>query len=268
MVYHQDHHRLQCHTCGNTKPAPNTCPECGSSEIQFKIPGTKAVVTSLEKRFPDATIARFDKDNTASERLDRRHHEIVDGSIDILVGTQLLAKGHDLPRLSLVGILLADSELSFPDYSSEERSYQLIHQLAGRVGRGHRAGTVVIQTYNPDSISVKTIGNDGSWLDFYQSQLKERKQFGFPPFYHTLKIEVARAKSTTAETAINSIREFVTQHFSRVEIVGPSPSFIAKRNNVYSWQMIIKAKERSELVSIARSIPIKSTFDIDPLHLL
>ncbi len=268
MIYHQDQHQLRCHTCGNTKAAPVACPSCGSSEIKFKSPGTKAIAASLAKLFPNAKIARFDKDNTASERLEQRHEEVVTGDIDILVGTQILAKGHDLPRLSLVGILLADSELSFPDYSSEERSYQLLHQLAGRVARGHRNGVVVVQTYNPNGAGIQAVDHENRWNDFYNAQLVERKTFGFPPFYHTLKIEVSRTKSTMAEVAILSVKQFIEEHFSHVKIVGPSPSFIAKRNNKYSWQLIVKAKQRHVLVEIARSLPTKSTIDIDPLHLL
>ncbi len=268
MIYHQDQHQLRCHTCGNTKAAPHACPSCGSSEIKFKSPGTKAIAASLSKLFPNTKIARFDKDNVASERLEQRHEEVVTGDIDILVGTQILAKGHDLPRLALVGILLADSELSFPDYSSEERSYQLLHQLAGRVGRGHRNGVVVVQTYNPNGVGIKAVDHENQWNDFYNSQLIERKAFGFPPFYHTLKIEVSRTKPAMAEAAILSVKQFINEHFSHIEIVGPSPSFVAKRNNKYSWQLIVKAKQRQILVDIARSLPTKSTIDIDPLHLL
>lgn len=267
MVYHQDKHILRCHTCGTKEPSPNNCPVCGSSEIIFKSPGTKTIVANLQKRFPDAQIARFDKDNTADERMDKRLEEVQSGDVDILVGTQLLAKGHDLPKLALVGILLADSELSFPDYAAQERSYQLIHQLSGRVGRGHRPGTVVVQTYNPANIAAIT-GHENTWQNFYDQQLDERKAFGFPPYYFTLKIETARATSASAEQASQQILNHIYENYSGIELVGPSPSFFAKRSNKFSWQLIVKAKNRQLLVDIASSLPVRATFDIDPLHLL
>ena len=172
MIYHQDGHYIQCHTCGRRDTAPNSCPECGHSKLQFKSPGTKAIAEYLATRFPSAKIARFDKDNTSEERLDKRHHEAVSGDIDILIGTQLLAKGHDLPKLSLVGILLADSELLFPDFSSAERSFQLLHQIAGRVGRGHQVNNhVVIQTYNPESPAIESLMGGMDWSEFYAKEL-------------------------------------------------------------------------------------------------
>lgn len=269
MVYHQDDHYIQCHTCGRRDTAPNSCPECGHSELHFKSPGTKAITEYLTTRFPSAKIARFDKDNTSEERLDKRHHEAVSGDIDILIGTQLLAKGHDLPSLSLVGILLADSELLFPDFSSAERSFQLLHQIAGRVGRGHQANShVVIQTYNPESPAIDSLMHGIDWDEFYADELSERKQYGFPPFYHALKVEVARAQNNTAQTAIQTIADELLSTHSKIELVGPSPSFIAKRNNQYHWQLIVKAKNRALLVEIARALPARTTFDIDPLQLL
>lgn len=268
FTYHADNHSLRCHTCGARASAPNSCPECRSSDIIFRSPGTKAIAESIAKLFPDSRIARFDKDNTKEESFSSNHEDIASGAIDILIGTQLLAKGHDLPNLSLVGILHADNGLQFPDFASEERSYQLLHQLAGRVGRGHRAGTVVVQTYNPESPSIKAVDHGNAWLEFYTSQLESRKLFGFPPFSFILKVEVQRAKSTAAEAACISIAEDIRQHFPRVQVVGPSPSFIAKKGGKWNWQLIVKSTSRARLVEIAKSLPARTSFDLDPISLL
>ncbi len=268
FTYHGDIHQLQCHTCGNHRPAPSVCPECSSHDIIFKSPGTKAIVEAITNAFPDARIARFDKDNKKAERLETRHGEIMRGEIDILIGTQLLAKGHDLPRLSLVGVLLAENELQFPDYTSTERSYQLMHQLIGRVGRGHRTGTVVVQTYDPQNIAVQTAIRNYSWEQFYEAQLAERKQFEFPPFFYLMKIEVTRARQQTVANSCDQIINFLRSSGEPIKVSGPTPSFIEKKNNTWTWQIIVKAKQRSALVRLAQTIPVKCITNLDPSNLL
>lgn len=268
FTYHGDNYRLQCHTCGNNKAAPSVCPECSSHDIIFKSPGTKAIVEAIMHAFPEARIARFDKDNKKAERLETRHGEIMRGEIDILIGTQLLAKGHDLPRLSLVGVLLAENELQFPDYTSGERSYQLMHQLIGRVGRGHRGGTVVVQTYDPNNMAVQTAIRNYSWEQFYEAQLAERRQFEFPPFYYIMKIEVTRARQQTVATASEQIIKFLHESGEPIKVSGPTPSFIEKKNNTWTWQIIVKAKQRDALTRLATSIPIKCITNLDPSNLL
>lgn len=268
LTYHGDKHRLQCHTCGYHVSAPSICPECSSHDILFKSPGTKSIVEGVQQAFPEARIARFDKDNLKAERLEARHGEVVSGDIDIIIGTQLIAKGHDLPRLSLVGILLAETELQFPDFTSSERSYQLMYQLIGRVGRGHRAGEVVVQTYDPDNPSVQAaIGRHG-WDEFYKTQLEERKLFGFPPFFYLMKIEVSRARLPTVHKTCDQIINFIQQSGEPVRISGPAPSFIEKRNNMYNWQIVVKSKQRGALTRLAAAMPAKCTVDLDPANLL
>ncbi len=267
LTYHDDTHTLLCHTCGSTQDTPLACPSCRSVEIFFKSPGTKAIVSSLTSLFPEARIARFDKDNKAGERIEARHADVVDGSIDILVGTQLLSKGHDLPQLSLVGIVLAESGLSFPDYTSEERSFQIIRQLCGRVGRGHRPGVVVLQTFDPDNPTIRA-ALSGSWDDFYTKQLAERRNFGFPPFFHVMKVELARASAGSAEAATKKLMRQVDEAHTGISLIGPSPSFREKHGGRWHWQFIIKAKQRTRLVTIAKALPRDCLVDIDPDHLL
>ncbi len=267
-TYHGDKHRLQCHTCGHHIPAPSVCPECSSHEIIFKSPGTKAIVEAVTHAFPNARIARFDMDNRTADRFAARQGEIQRGEIDILIGTQLLAKGHDLPRLSLVGILLAENELQFPDYTSSERSYQLMHQLIGRVGRGHRSGEVVVQTYDPENTAVQTAVGNYSWQQFYDAQMLERKQFELPPFFYLMKIEVTRARQATVASSCDQIMKFLRESGEPIKISGPTPSFIEKRNNTYTWQIIVKAKQRPALTRLAQTIPVKCIINLDPSNLL
>lgn len=263
MTYHQDAHELICHTCGNKAKPPISCPECTSTEVIFKSPGTKSIHEHIKKLFPTAKVARFDKDNTKAERLDTLHADVVAGDIDILIGTQLLAKGHDLPQLGLVGILQAESGLQFPDYTSNERSYQLIHQLIGRVGRGHKDGTVIVQTFNKDSVLIESASKN-DWQTLFDQELQERKLFGFPPYFHVMKISAARATSTSAKAAL----ERISENISDAIVVGPSPCFIEKKSGKFYWQIIVKSKSRSTLVDIAKRVPGGYTVDLDPTHLL
>lgn len=267
LVYHSDTHTLHCHTCGFSEPTPSACPSCNSAEILFKSPGTKAVAGFLKSLFPEARIARFDKDNAKADRLETRYTDIKDGSIDILVGTQLLTKGHDLPNLSLVGILLAETGLVFPDYTAEEHSYQIIRQLLGRVGRGHRPGFAVVQTFDPENTTIQAAVS-GSWEDFYNDQLLARKAFGFPPFFHVMKIHVLRKSQASAKKAAEKLAKIIQTGYTNAVVVGPSPSFIEKRGDMWHWQIIVKSKNRGVLVSIIKTLPKSTIADIDPSHLL
>lgn len=265
-TYHGDLHKLICHTCGSSLPVPTSCPDCNSTDIIFKSPGTKSIAQSIQKIFPDKNIARFDKDNRKGERIESRHQEIVQGDIDVLVGTQILSKGHDLPKLGLVGILQAESSLQFPDFSSNERSYQLIHQISGRVARGHRPGKVVIQSFNPDN---QTLGDAalGKWDEFYHQEINQRKLFGFPPFYHILKTEVSKSSPLKAQETLEKIASKLEGQ-KGISLVGPSPCFIEKRANKYYWQLVIKSKNRSTLSRLAKSLPQEIKTDLDPTQLL
>lgn len=266
LIYHQDRHQLLCHTCGYRTKPPSTCPECGSSDILFKSPGTKAVQDDLVKLFPGHVVARFDKDNLVGERMEQKYDQIASGKIDILVGTQILTKGHDLPHLGLAAMLSADSSLEFPDYTSEERSYQLISQLKGRINRGHNPGQLVIQTYQPDSALIKQ-ALSGEWHDFYSAQLAHRQQLNFPPFVHALKIEASKSTQAAAKTSINKVAEDLSGD-SSLALIGPSPSYVEKRANKYRWQLIVTSKDRGKLTKVAEGISGSHKAELDPLHFL
>jgi primosomal protein N' (replication factor Y) (superfamily II helicase) len=267
LTYHGDNHYLQCHTCGHRSGAPASCPECGSSHIIYKSVGTKSIVEILQKQFPNARIQRFDTDSKKSERLERHYPAVQAGEVDILVGTQLLAKGLDLPKLSLVGVVAADASLYFPDYTAEERTYQLLSQVIGRVGRGHRQGTAIIQSYTPDNPTLRAVVNK-DWSGFYRQQLDQRRSFLFPPFCFVLKLNAARATSKAARTAAEKLAAELRQQNLRVQITGPAPSFWEKAAGKYRWQLIVKSKSRPELLKILPLLPSGWTYDLDPTDLL
>jgi primosomal protein N' (replication factor Y) len=267
LTYHADKHRLQCHTCGHIQAVPSSCPVCHGTELIFKGIGTKSLTDELHKAFPDARIQRFDTDNLKSERLEQHFPAIAKGEVDILVGTQMLAKGLDLPNLTVVGVVVADTNLYFPDYTAEEQTYQLLTQVIGRVGRGHKAGTVVIQSYSPGSAAIQAaIKQD--WDGFYQQQITERQTYGFPPFYHTLKLSCVRSTTASAQATAQKLVDILLNAGLRIEIVGPTPSFYEKVGGKYRWQLVIKAKSRGELLKVLPLLPANWTHDLDPLNLL
>lgn len=267
LTYHGDHHRLRCHSCNYQASAPTSCPECGHTEIIFKTAGTKAIVDEAQRLFPNARIKRFDTDNARADRFERQYDAIKAGEADIIVGTQLLAKGLDLPKLSTLGILLADTSLYLPDFSAQERTFQLISQVLGRVGRGHLAGRAVIQTYHPDHPVLQT-AIDNDYAGFYETELANRKQFLFPPFCYLMKVSVRRSSVKAAEQAALQIKADIENSGGRVRVEGPAPSFYERLQNKYQWQLVIKAVDRGELLKIIPELPQNCSYDLDPLDLL
>ncbi|HUB93019.1 MAG TPA: primosomal protein N' [Verrucomicrobiae bacterium] len=267
LTYHGDTHELRCHVCGFLSPLPTSCPVCNCAQILFKSAGTKTVVDALTKVFPTAKIQRFDTDALKAERLEQHLSDLVAGSADIIVGTQIIGKGLDLPKLSVVGIVNADSSLLIPDFTASERTYQLLTQVIGRVGRGHRSGTVVVQTYDPANFIVQAAINR-RWRSFYEAELCERRAFHFPPFVHLLKLRVLRATSKSAEEAANNLARSLTKNNPRVNVEGPAPSFHPRERGKYSWQLLVKSPSRPTLVDIIHSLPSGWSYDIDPSNLL
>jgi len=267
LTYHGDHHELRCHSCSYHAKSPGSCPSCKHPTVMFKTAGTKAVVEEIERLFPQAKVARFDTDNTKAERFEQHYDDVRAGKVDILVGTQLLAKGIDLPKLSTLGIILADTSLYMPDFSAQERTFQLINQVLGRIGRGHVAGHAIIQTYHPEHPALAA-AISGDYQSFYKSELESRKKFLFPPFCYLLKISVRRASINAAESAAEKLKDDIQHQGRRVRIEGPAPSFYERFQNKYQWQLVVKATERSELLKIIDDLPANCSYDIDPMDLL
>jgi primosomal protein N' (replication factor Y) len=267
LTYHGDHHELRCHSCSYHAKAPSSCPTCDHANIIYKTAGTKAIVEDIERLFGSARVARFDTDNLKAERFEQHYESIKNGEVDILVGTQLLAKGLDLPRLSTLGIVLADTSLYLPDFSAQERTYQLITQVLGRIGRGHVAGRAIIQTYHPEHPVLEAAIN-GGYQAMYQAELASRKQFLFPPFCYLLKLTARRASIKAAESATEKLKAEIESSGYRVRVEGPAPSFYERFQNKYQWQLVVKARDRSELLKIISDLPANWSYDLDPMDLL
>lgn len=266
LTYHGDSHSLRCHSCDYKQPTPSSCPDCGHPNVLFKTAGTKAIFEEVERLFPNARVARFDTDNSRAERFEQHYDAVKNGEIDILVGTQLLAKGLDLPKLSTLGILLADTSLYMPDFSAHERTFQLITQVLGRIGRGHVKGTAIIQTYHPDH-PVLTDAINGDYASFYEREVADRKLFMFPPFCYMLKLTARRASAKSAEQAAEQLREEIEGHY-KVRVEGPAPAFYERFQGKHQWQLVVKAVDRSELLKIIQHLPANWSYDIDPMDLL
>ncbi len=264
LTYHGDTHTLLCHVCGYKTVAPVDCPKCSQPQVKYLSIGTKAVVDEAKRLFPHSRILRFDSDSTKANRLENHYQEIKNGEVDIIIGTQLLAKGLDLPKLSVVGILLADTSLQLPDYNVNERTYQLLSQVIGRVGRGHRDGVAIIQTYRPESDAIKSAINN-NWQEFYTREINERQQYIYPPFSHILKLTLERSSISSVEKAT---KKLISNLPNNIKIEGPAPAFHEKKGNKYRWQIVIKSNERSKLLNIISQLPNNCTWDIDPSDLL
>ena len=265
LTYHGDTHELRCHVCNFKMGPPSSCPDCKKPTIVYKSIGTKAVVDEVRKLFPSARVQRFDTDNAKADRFEQHDAAVRRGDVDILVGTQLLAKGLDLPYLSVLGVLMADTSLQMPDYTASERTYQLLNQVLGRVGRGHRASHTFVQTYQPANAVIHAAITD-DWPTFYARELAERQQFKFPPYYYLLKLQVRRASAKAAAKAAETLATALAA--KPVIIEGPAPSLHEKIGGKYQYQLVIKAKQRSALLQIIAELPANWSYDIDPSDLL
>ncbi len=267
LTYHADTHKAICHTCGYSQSSPTNCPVCQSTDILFKSAGTKSIASELARLFPSAKIKRFDSDLKKTERLDQNYQEILTGGADILVGTQMLGKGLDLPKLAVVGVVLADTTLNFPDFTAEERTFQALIQVLGRVGRGHTESSVIVQTHHPKSLLIN-YAMTNNYRAFYEEQLRERQKFHFPPYYHLLKLSCTRKTKVSAQRAAQALAEQLQLKSHDTEIIGPSPAFIEKGVSGYTWQIVIKARKRADLLRIIKVLPSNWHYDLDPSHLL
>ena len=267
LTYHGDEHKMHCHTCGYHDAAPSSCPECGHADLHYKSIGTKTIVEEIKKLFPAAKIKRFDSDLEKAERLESVYKDLRDGKVDILVGTQMLSKGLDLPKLSLLGIINADTSHYLPDYTADEQAYQLLTQLMGRVARGHRDGQIIVQTHHPDDPTLLS-ALERNYEKFYSKQIDQRQAFRYPPFCYLLKLRCSRRSSKSAQTAANGLVELIKSLGLAVETIGPSPAFQAKSHNQYHWQVIVKSKQRKHLVKIIKALPANVFYDLDPVNLL
>ncbi len=267
---HADRHHLHCHICGISERIPTQCPDCHSVDIIHKGIGTKRIEAELRHLYPEKTIARFDGDVDAVSTVDARYSELYNGTIDIIIGTQVVAKGLDLPHLRLVAIVQADAGLSLPDFSASERVFQLTAQTVGRVGRNTAATQVIIQTYQPNHPAI-TAGIHQDYGSFYAAAIRERHRGLFPPFRYLLKLTCLYKTEAAAIRNAQLVAKNIIQHFAeQVTILGPTPAFYERQHNTYRWQIIIKSTTRATLLTIANNhVPTGHwQIELDPQSLL
>lgn len=271
LVYHPSQGNiLKCHHCGYAKKSPSKCPKCASVAIKFFGLGTQRVEIEAKKWFPKARIGRMDKDTTSRHgEHEKIYNDFAKGKYDILIGTQLIAKGWDLPNVSLVGVISADNILNMPDFRSAERTFSLLTQVAGRTGRGYHPGNVYIQTYTPENYAIRAASKH-SYLEFYNREIKERKKYNYPPFSNLVKLTISgKDKEKTEDKAKKLSNNLSEKIDNNSTIFGPTTAFIPRLSGKYRFQIIIKTKNLPKIQEVLRDIDLKDwTYDINPESLL
>lgn len=283
LTYHSREDILVCHHCNFRQPPPGVCPICKGNYIRHFGTGTQKVEEEARKVFPDASIERMDVDSTARKGAYKRILDAFkDREIDILIGTQMIAKGLDFPNVTLVGVISADTAINLPDFRAAERTFSLLTQVAGRAGRGEAGGEVIIQTYNPEHYSILA-AKDHDYRSFYRQEIANRELLSYPPFTH-FAIILLRGKSetqtiNTAETLESIMRSLQEANYPDLEILGPAPAPLAKIKQYYRWQIILKSAETQNIKGLIEQTKKKLptaivrgdviiSIDMDPLTLL
>ena len=255
LTYHRMNHSLKCHYCAHEEGMPGVCPDCGSDHIRYFGTGTQKVEEELARLLPEARVIRMDVDTTGKKGAHERLLKAFgDGKADILLGTQMIAKGLDFPNITLVGVLSADTMLHLPDFRSSERTFQLLTQVSGRAGRHELEGEVVIQTYTPEHYSIE-MAQYQDYGSFYQREMMIRRQNHYPPYYYMAMVTVSHEDLMKTVSVTEKITRYLAGKLGRNAIIlGPVASPISRINNRYRYQCLIKYKLEPELNQLMRSI--------------
>jgi primosomal protein N' (replication factor Y) len=283
LTLHLKHKNLACHHCDYRRPTTEICPECQNPTLASVGVGTEQIEESVRHLVPNARIARMDRDSTtkrgSQEELIRRWGK---GEIDILVGTQMITKGHDVSGVTLVGALHADLSLNLPDFRAAERTFQLLSQVAGRSGRGDDPGRVLIQTFAPDHYAIQYLINH-DYKGFFEAETEFRRALNYPPFSRLVglrldgpKMEEVEKQAKTLAGKLRESRARVPNYCEQIEVLGPAPAPIEKLRNRYRWQLLLKGKQSSILLEFAnqsrrfapRSRHVRLHIDVDPYSML
>lgn len=266
MTLHADGYLLACHICGHEEKVPSSCPNCQHPDIIHKGFGTKLLEAELKRLFPEATIARFDGDNKKGADLAHLYQSVKAGEINILIGTQTLARGLDLPHLATVGIVQADAGLALPDFAAEERSFELLTQVIGRVGRGHLdTANVIVQTYQPDHPVIQT-AIKADYPAFASYLLQKRHAQQLPPFTYLARLTITYKTEKTTLAKIRHAHEILS-HTPNIQISPPMPAFHERTNRGYTWQLILKSPSRTTLQKALLPFQ-KFRIELDPPSIL
>lgn len=281
LTYHNHASNLTCHYCGAKRELVNTCPRCKSKYVKYFGIGTEQLEEQVKKVFPEAKTLRMDFDTTREKHsYEKIYNSFRNQEHNVLIGTQMVAKGLDFPEVTLVGVIAADLSLNLPDYRANERTFQLITQVSGRAGRGKKPGKVVVQTYSPESFSIRyAVEND--YISFYKEEIEIRRSMNYPPFAKILAINLS---SEDEKLLIKSIQDLGDKlhlkldNNDKMEVLGPCPCGISKIKNAYRWQIIIKGDFTLELAEDIKNITynelssvynyIRVSLDVNPNNLL
>jgi primosomal protein N' (replication factor Y) len=272
LTYHVADNKLRCHHCNFTRGVPVTCPRCGGKRLRFIGVGTQKVEQEARNLFPHARVLRWDSDVTTRGRA---HEQILarmkNHEVDILIGTQIIAKGLDLPQVTLIGVINADTGLNLPDFRSGERTFQLTCQIAGRAGRGLIAGRVIVQTYSPEHYAIQAASRH-DYEGFYNKEIEYRRQVGYPPFSQMTRLTYSHTNDSTCRREMGRMRETLLGEKAKkgiadLRIIGPVPAFIPRVRGRYQWHIVVCS---SMLHSLLNEIvfPRGWAIDIDPVSML
>lgn len=283
LTFHGKENRIRCHYCNYTARVPTTCADCKGEVIKFSGFGTQRLEDEIHRLFPQARTLRLDRD-TARDRsaFESMHRVMTAGEIDILIGTQMITKGHDFPNVTLVGVVHADLSLNIPDFRASERSFQLLTQVAGRAGRGEIPGQVLIQTHEPSHYVFDYVQTH-DFNNFYKKEIVSRKRLNYPPFTRMAALEIESESEARGETAVEKIKTILMRMIGRnreVELLGPSCAALYRIKNKYRWHILLRAnkaqtlqallnpfRDRQELKSPFMN-KVKLSIDVDPVNLL
>jgi primosomal protein N' (replication factor Y) (superfamily II helicase) len=278
LTFHKRDRRMLCHYCSYAERVPSQCPKCQSEHIYFLGLGSERVEDELHREFPQARIARMDRDTVTG----KRHFETIltgfrERAFDILVGTQMIAKGHDIPNVTLVGVISADIGLGMPDFRAAERTFQLLTQVAGRAGRGQLPGQVLVQTINPDHYAVRLAASQ-DFLAFYTQELHFRRAMRYPPFSALANVLLRSEKQEDAMRMSSEVAHLLTPPPENIKVLGPAEAPVPRLKNEYRYQLLIKAKDRRTLNQMLQQLRTYAldhkwnatalVIDVDPLTLL
>lgn len=280
MTYHLKQNKLKCHYCGYEEKPVTTCPACQSRNIRYFGTGTQKLEQEVQKLFPKATTIRMDVDTVNKKN---SHEEILkkfkEENIDILIGTQMVVKGHHFPKVTLVGVIVADGSLNIEDFRANERTFQILTQVAGRAGRENLEGKVIIQTYNPDSLAIEQAKSQ-DYKSFYESEVSIRKQLKYPPFCDIIVIGFHGLKEQEVIAQAKKVHEYLKKRIISEKIgillYSPVPAPIDKIKNKYRWRIIIKCLYNEQINELLQDTlkqnegkkEIRQTIEINPANMM
>jgi len=261
---------LQCHHCNHREPLPDRCPKCGGRRIRHFGLGTERVEAAVHQLYPEARLLRWDRDTATGMDHEQFLQAFIDHRADVLVGTQMIAKGLDLPLVTLVGVISADTALHLPDYRATERTFQLLTQVAGRAGRSRRGGQVIVQTYNPDHYAIQAAAQH-DYAGFYRRELAYRRQLGYPPFGRLVALRFSDVDPHRCRAEAERLGRWLRAEIKRLKLsaglIGPAPCFLDRVEGRYRWQIVVRAPDPMPLLQDV-ALPWGWRVDADPVTLL